>query len=307
MAKKKLSPREKRELDKQKKRQQYRQAEQRAAQEAVWSRKTDSPSGKESKKTRAKAAGLKSVFVLPDNKVVMTSFQNGNAARVEYQIKDRSISELTNDPLFQVSISGAAAQKKEFFVDGRNHISAKRDDPRPVSPAKGNLIGNKSALERFFFQNTTFEDNIHIQLIHCILDIEKILSVYVNSIIYELNNILQRAKPDMGRLDVMLISKKNRDEYKELFHQPQLAYFADAFYQMDEGGIIKPRSEDEIFLILRIISDTRHSLTHFKSRIKPEKAEHNLKNDDMFLYRLDNSAPKQKDVEVIRLLDRFYE
>ena len=51
------------------------------------------------------------------------------------------------------------------------------------------MLGLKSELEKRFF-GKNFDDNIHIQLIYNILDIEKILAVYVTNIVYALNNML---------------------------------------------------------------------------------------------------------------------
>ena len=57
------------------------------------------------------------------------------------------------------------------------------------SPVRWDMLGLKSELEKRFF-GKTFDDNIHIQLIYNILDIEKILAVYVTNIVYALNNML---------------------------------------------------------------------------------------------------------------------
>ncbi len=51
----------------------------------------------------------------------------------------------------------------------------------------------------FLLIGRTFEDNIHIQLIYNILDIEKIRSVHINNIIYEINNLFRRCKEAVSR------------------------------------------------------------------------------------------------------------
>ena len=54
------------------------------------------------KKSSAKAAGLKSTFVLENNKLLMTSFGNGNKAVIE-KIIDEKVDSVNEPEVFSVT------------------------------------------------------------------------------------------------------------------------------------------------------------------------------------------------------------
>ena len=83
------------------------------------------------------------------------------------------------------------------------------------SPVRWDMLGLKSELEKRFF-GKTFDDNIHIQLIYNILDIEKILAVYVTNIVYALNNML--GIKDSESYDDFMGYLSARNTYKVFTH-----------------------------------------------------------------------------------------
>lgn len=152
----------------------------------------DNPSDAHSKKSGPKAAGVKSLFMLKDGEMLMTSFGRGNDAIQEKIVRSGVIKNLQDKPAFS-----AEAEKKGYLVSGRLTHDAMLDDPSQSAKAPGDdLIGLRRQFEMLYF-GTTFEDNIHIQLIYNILDIEKILTVHINNIVYEINNLFRRDGDDL--------------------------------------------------------------------------------------------------------------
>lgn len=153
----------------------------------------------EKKKSSVKAAGMKSILV-SENKMYITSFGKGNSAVLEYEVDkvdnnvynktQLSSNDNSNIELGDVDEVNITFSSKHGFGSG---VEINTSNPThrsgESSPVRGDMLGLKSELEKRFF-GKTFDDNIHIQLIYNILDIEKILAVYVTNIVYALNNML---------------------------------------------------------------------------------------------------------------------
>lgn len=150
----------------------------------------------EKKKSSVKAAGMKSILV-SKNKMYITSFGKGNSAVLEYEVDNNVYNQTqlsskgsSNIKLCGVNEVNITFSSKHGFESG---VEINTSNPThrsgESSPVRGDMLGLKSELEKRFF-GKTFDDNIHIQLIYNILDIEKILAVYVTNIVYALNNML---------------------------------------------------------------------------------------------------------------------
>ena len=151
------------------------------------------------KKSSVKAAGMKSILV-SENKMYITSFGKGNSAVLEYEVdkvddNDYNKTQLSSKGSSNIELHGVnevniTFSSKHGFESGVE-INTSNPSHRSgeSSPVRGDMLGLKSELEKRFF-GKTFDDNIHIQLIYNILDIEKILAVYVTNIVYALNNML---------------------------------------------------------------------------------------------------------------------
>ena len=147
----------------------------------------DSSSAKPTKSS-AKAAGMKSVFLLSDKELLMTSFGRGNDAVREIRVQGDEVQALRDDPAYRIEKADSG-----FDIHGRTPTKGYTDDPRYAAegpPEHRDLIDCRKALEKMYFGEEC-EDNIHVQLAYSILDIEKILAVHVNNIVYELNNLLR--------------------------------------------------------------------------------------------------------------------
>lgn len=150
----------------------------------------------EKKKSSVKAAGMKSILV-SENKMYITSFGKGNSAVLEYEVDNNDYNQTqlsskgsSNIELHGVNEVNITFSSKHGFESG---VEINTSNPThrsgESSPVRWDMLGLKSELEKRFF-GKTFDDNIHIQLIYNILDIEKILAVYVTNIVYALNNML---------------------------------------------------------------------------------------------------------------------
>ena len=150
----------------------------------------------EKKKSSVKAAGMKSILV-SENKMYITSFGKGNSAVLEYEVdnNDYNKTQLSSKDNSNIELCGVNEVNITFSSKHGFESGVEINSSNPThrsgesSPVRWDMLGLKSELEKRFF-GKTFDDNIHIQLIYNILDIEKILAVYVTNIVYALNNML---------------------------------------------------------------------------------------------------------------------
>lgn len=204
--------------------------------------------GKNGKKTAAKRAGVKSALVV-DNKVFVTSFGKGNKGNLDYLItsqnevqelrKDRSITiSSADDKVFEVATSRSDLQKLTALPSNPT-----RKAESTVKAPRQDMLGLKSVLEKEYF-GREFNDNIHIQIIHCIQDIEKILAVYSTNASYALVNLLgnciKGADSDFIGADVFRMDKSydsfvfhntDPDELLKEINQRKAPYY-DSFVKM---------------------------------------------------------------------------
>lgn len=150
----------------------------------------------EKKKSSVKAAGMKSILV-SENKMYITSFGKGNSAVLEYEVdnNDYNKTQLSSKDNSNIELCGVNEVNITFSSKHGFESGVEINTSNPThrsgesSPVRWDMLGLKSELEKRFF-GKTFDDNIHIQLIYNILDIEKILAVYVTNIVYAPNNML---------------------------------------------------------------------------------------------------------------------
>lgn len=248
----------------------------------------------EKKKSSVKAAGMKSILV-SENKMYITSFGKGNSAVLEYEVDNNdynktqlSSKDSSNIELHGVNEVNITFSSKHGFGSG---VEINTSNPThrsgESSPVRGDMLGLKSELEKRFF-GKTFDDNIHIQLIYNILDIEKILAVYVTNIVYALNNMLGEGDDEshddfMGYLSTFNTYKvftnpngstlsddkkenirKSLSKFNALLKTKRLGYF----------GLEEPKTKDtnaleaykkRVYHMLAIVGQIRQSVFHDKS------------------------------------------
>ena len=270
------------------------------------------------KKSSAKAAGLKSAFTLGNNEVLITSFGRGNEAIIEKKISaDGEILSLAEKAAFELKES---EQKKSLSIIGRTTGTVDNPQYKPDKTVRENATRTKAALERKYF-GQTFDDNIHIQLIQCILDIKKILAGHCNNIVYTLNNIRRdySANSDPIGIGTFSLNQSYEDFSKSKYYYiledfvnlDNLSYFGDTFYRKptrEEVSTLKAagknipktvrRSEEDIYYLLCLINEFRQVCVHSPEFGDVAKSEHRHSN----IYNFEsNLNEKQKD-----MLDTLY-
>lgn len=248
----------------------------------------------EKKKSSVKAAGMKSILV-SKNKMYITSFGKGNSAVLEYEVdnNDYNKTQLSSKGSSNIELHGVNEVNITFSSKHGFESGVEINTSNPThrsgesSPVRWDMLGLKSELEKRFF-GKTFDDNIHIQLIYNILDIEKILAVYVTNIVYALNNMLGVKgseshddfigylstnniydvfiDPDNSSLsdDKKANVRKSLSKFNALLKTKRLGYF----------GLEEPKTKDtrvsqaykkRVYHMLAIVGQIRQSVFHDKS------------------------------------------
>lgn len=254
----------------------------------------------EKKKSSVKAAGMKSIFV-SENKMYITSFGKGNSAVLEYEVDkvDNNVynqTQLSSEDSSNIELCGVTKVNITFSskhgLESGVEISTSNPTHRSgeSSPVRWDMLGLKSELEKRFF-GKTFDDNIHIQFIYNILDIEKILAVYVTNSVYALNNMLGVKgseshddfigylstnniydvfiDPDNSSLsdDKKANVRKSLSKFNALLKTKRLGYF----------GLEEPKTKDtrvsqaykkRVYHMLAIVGQIRQCVFHDKSGAK---------------------------------------
>lgn len=251
----------------------------------------------EKKKSSVKAAGMKSILV-SENKMYITSFGKGNSAVLEYEVDNNdynktqlSSKDNSNIELGDVDEVNITFSSKHGFGSG---VEINTSNPThrsgESSPVRWDMLGLKSELEKRFF-GKTFDDNIHIQFIYNILDIEKILAVYVTNIVYALNNML--GIKDSESYDDFIGYLSARNTYKVFTHpdksnlsdkakgniKKSFSTFNDLLKTKRLGyfGLEEPKTKDtrvleaykkRVYYMLAIVGQIRQCVFHDKSGAK---------------------------------------
>ena len=231
----------------------------------------DSHVSKDQRKSFAKAAGLKSSFVLsPDRReVIMTTFGRGSTAILEKRIVDREITDLRTEQQFQVAPEGTG---KYRLINGRvQYPDITADDPlyrrgneETMEPGM-DALRRKEVLERRFF-GEPFQDNVHIQLIYNILDIHKIVAVASNHIVHLLNTVNGGERDFVGMLPSHIpyheLSDEKREEVDAFCRSPRLPYYSAAFYNVAPNGKAERKRTPDIYAILALMACLRNFSSH---------------------------------------------
>lgn len=179
-----------------------------------------------SKKSIAKAIGLKSTFKIKDDDYLMTSFGKGNKALEEKYIENFSVKDLHDTFEAAVDNKSIASIKKEKIGETRVQLPDK----------DRNQLQAKSVIEKLFF-GQAFNDNIHIQIAYNVMDIKKLFSVYANNIIYTVNNLLRmdNDKDFIGTLGTMNDLSKLQAAYS-IIETDLIVKNERGFYRKYKGG-----------------------------------------------------------------------
>lgn len=271
----------------------------------------EAPNSAKRKKSEAKAAGLKSTFVLAADKLMMSSFGNGNSAIREKYIEDGHISNISEIPVLDVKND---EDEKKFLISGRLVSNATADNPlKTKRPTGMDQIKCKDKLEKLYY-GKCFDDNIHIQLIYNILDIEKILTVHVNNVVFELNNILRNEGNEFSDLigeglgrektyaDFVKSGAKKFDTFKKFAYCKQLGYFGGTLLIPRERDRKKVEDVDNVHLkrtydLLSALSVLRQATAHGEASTRAQ----------IFNFDSEKSKKSKYYLEIRTALDNLYE
>ncbi|MBP1552723.1 MAG: type VI-D CRISPR-associated RNA-guided ribonuclease Cas13d, partial [Oscillospiraceae bacterium] len=233
-------------------------------------------------KTKAKAIGLKSLLYY-DDKIIATSFGKGNKANVEKIVSDKieniydpaNYSIFINDKLKSFVLQDKKGENSVSINLFNATISNEADHKGEITINAGQIgrdqIGLKDALEEKIF-GKTYNDNIHVQIAYNILDVEKILTEYINDIVYAMNNAAD-ISPDrdlVGYLGHLFNyqkywskpkSAKNKPNFDKFVNSPRLINYGEAFYTVGRDGPQR-KSEREIFYMLSFVGYARQFIAH---------------------------------------------
>ncbi|MGL6196317.1 MAG: hypothetical protein ACRC2T_15985 [Thermoguttaceae bacterium] len=129
-------------------------------------------------KTKAKRMGVKSVLAYGENKLAITAFGQGNDAEIAVST-DAKGSDIHPLPHRTDWFSVNRIDDEIGFERGELESLVKN----PAENVGEDYLQIKGTLEKEFFGQEFPNDNARIQIIHNILDIQKIIGLYVNDII----------------------------------------------------------------------------------------------------------------------------
>ncbi|MDR2115311.1 MAG: type VI-D CRISPR-associated RNA-guided ribonuclease Cas13d, partial [Planctomycetaceae bacterium] len=148
----------------------------------------------------------------------------------------------------------------------------------PAEHAGEDYLKLKPLLEKEFFGKEFPNDNIRIQIIHNILDIQKILGLYVTDIIYSINNLQADLETiDEKERDIVGLAMNNDKKVNERLNRisSYFGFFGDAFIltpkpDKNKKGQVKNQSEIDAgnahnVSVLRALGAIRQATAHFKN------------------------------------------
>lgn len=255
-----------------------------------------------SKKTKAKRMGVKSVFVHGDKELTITSFGNGNAAEIAVR------TDAAGSNLPQPALTGRFTTKS-VAREGIDTIGSSETEKletmlhNPTEDLGSDYLGLKGTLEREFFGKEFPTDNVRIQIIHNILDIQKLLGIYVNDIIYSVNNLQDITEgetlKDVVGLDIS-VDKRVKKFLENM--EPFLGYFGDGFKRPPsrekntKGETMEERESRFRYnaAVLRVLGAIRQCTAHFdKSHVllsESEQLKEHLMNVEEYKFNVDWSV-----------------
>jgi hypothetical protein len=262
-------------------------------------------------KTKAKRMGIKSVIAHGKDEqgrtqLAITAFGKGNDAELAIQTDEKGSN---------------LAQKYE-----ERNITAKKIVPRGIETG-GTIAGEycethltnpannpgedylklKSTLEKEFFGQEFPGDNVRIQIIHQILDVQKLLGIYITDIIYCINNLRDETHLD-EESDIVGLSMNDDDKLKINLGKmlPYLGFFGDAFRmppkpKKDKSGKIINQGETSEDVhnknVLRVLGTMRQTTAHYRNATLPFTKDGKLAGKFKKFAEVEKKNPKGKVVK----------
>lgn len=251
----------------------------------------------EGRRSRVKAVGVKSVFVVGDD-LYLATFGNGNETVLEKKITpDGKITTFPEEETFtaklkfaqteptvatSIGISNGRIVLPEISVDNPLHTTMQKNTIK--RSAGEDILQLKDVLENRYFDRS-FNDDLHIRLIYNILDIEKILAEYTTNAVFAIDNVSgcsddflsnfstrnqwdefqnpEQHREHFGNKDNVICSvKKQQDLFFNFFKNNRIGYFGKAFFHAESERKIVKKTEKEVYHILTLIGSLRQWITH---------------------------------------------
>ena len=212
------------------------------------------------KKSTIKRIGVKSAFSHGSSRLTITKFGRGNDAEIAVDTDSRG-----------QGLAMPHRVEKSFTI---NRIDEEIDVQRSgllgtlLNPAENDpadYLGLKSTLEKEFFGQEFPNDSIRIQIIHNILDIQKILGIYINDVLYSIANLQNKQNPKE-----ILGQSMNSETIEGLLPglRPYMGLLGAGFKPYLTGPWRNDKQHKEAdeynAKVLKILSAVRHDLAHYK-------------------------------------------
>lgn len=236
-------------------------------------------------KTTAKKLGLKST-IIADKKIILTSFINEQSSKTANIEKVAGFKGDTID-----TISYTPRMFRSEINPGEIVISKGDDLSEFANPANfpigRDYVKIRSALEKQYFGKEFPEDNLHVQIAYNVADIKKILSVYINNIIYMFYNLARSEEYDIFYNSQSENSGRDCDVIGSLYYQ--------ASYRNQDANRFEKDGKKKA--IDSLLDDTRAYYTYFDGLFSVPKRE-----DDGKIKESEKEKAKDQNFDVLRLL-----
>lgn len=252
-------------------------------------------------KNYSKHIGLKNVIKTEDS-VYVTSFGKGNDANIEYRfnVESNKPIEIDNNKTLNIKPVDDNAKGQYAFrlkdTKGviknslNREININRPDYRPqdqteIHSNKGDVFTNDTISDgyvRLFFKKSHYNDNIHVQIAHNLIDIQKIMALYVMNVInslMQISRIEDKNSDIVGTLPSFIgygeygwnndekqteINNKNVNKKQQTFKKFVNAILPYNYYFDNVLNTAVPNlSEEEVrFYIFQVLSHLRQCVEH---------------------------------------------
>lgn len=223
------------------------------------------------KKSNAKRIGVKSVLSYGDRSLAITQFGRGNSADIVFNAPNGGRDEKVPDQYGNFTIQ--QIDKNIDILGGMNHEALESMLHNPAEEVAEDKLKLKGTLEQEFFGAELEKSNIHIQLIHNILDIQKLLGLYINDVLYAVDNL----KVDSVKATQKKFSEYDRNKLTKDFLgskikpedlpklKPFLGFFGDAFITSNNRGNALTQDQQDQYNVnvLKTLEALRHWTAHY--------------------------------------------
>ena len=248
-----------------------------------------------SKKTAAKRVGIKSVIAYGAEKPAVTTFGKKSAAKLAYRDGDVTpFDEEKKSELGGFNVTGVDEDTvdAERGIPGEGLVEASVANPvldlmdESRKEYGQDYLMLKDQLEELFFDEKFPGDNLRIQIIYNILDMQKAFGLYVNDVLYAVNNLQNTGRlltDDDWTTDVIglgLGKGRGREILESM--SDALGFFGSAFKPIPKKPSDKTSrkyAEDKLkereaiiaedVAVLRILCELRQISAHFYCKKNP--------------------------------------